>query len=205
MSSEAEAQADINELREELNQLLDYKIQNEEIRSLYKTYLQLPGSSEKELNQFEKQYGVRLPDDFRAFYRHKDGSGYGLHMLYPGDADQASCPPFYLMSLDEIRETKHYFCDVDEKLEEHYGEEELRQLDPEIKPYLFHKPWIPFATMAGGSLYLMLDFDPTDTGTYGQIIMYVHDPDFVYYVAPSFTELLRMSNRNLKQMDEIVY
>jgi cell wall assembly regulator SMI1 len=51
----------------------------------------------------------------------------------------------------------------------------------------------------------MLDFDPAEAGTYGQIIMYVHDPDFVYYVTSSFTELLRMSNRNLNLMDEIEY
>ncbi len=195
----------INDLRIELNQLLDRKIQDEEIRSLYDTYLQLEGASEAELDQFEKQYEVRLPDDFRAFYRHTDGSGYGLHVLYPGDAEQGSCNPFYLMSLHEIRETKQYFCDVDEKLEEHYGEEEICQLDPEIKPYLFHKSWIPFASMAGGSLYLMLDFDPTEAGTYGQIIMYVHDPDFVYYVTSSFTELLRMSNLNLNLIQEIEY
>ncbi|WP_339831003.1 SMI1/KNR4 family protein [Paenibacillus sp. FSL R7-0272] len=195
----------INDLRIELNHLLDLKIQDEEIRSLYDTYLQLSGVSEAELDQFEKLYEVRLPSDFRAFYRHTDGSGYGLHMLYPGDVEQRPCQPFYLMSLDEIVETKQYFCDVDEKLEEHYGDEEIRQLDPEIKPYLFHKSWIPFATMAGGSLYLMFDFDPAEAGTYGQIIMYVHDPDFVYYVTSSFTELLRMSNRNLSLMDEIEY
>lgn len=74
----------INDLRIELNHLLDLKIQDEEIRSLYDTYLQLSGVSEAELDQFEKLYEVRLPSDFRAFYRHTDGSGYGLHMLYPG-------------------------------------------------------------------------------------------------------------------------
>lgn len=201
----SEVDAVINELREQLNLLLDRKIQDGEIRALYETYLHLAGASEAELNQLEKLYGVRLPEDFRAFYRNTDGSGYGLHVLYPGDAEQGSCQPFYLMSLEEIRETKQYFCEVDEKLEEYYGEDEMGQLDPEIKPYLFHTSWIPFATMAGGALYLMLDFDPAEAGTYGQIIMYVHDPDFVYYVTSSFTDLLRVSIRNLDLMDEIEY
>ncbi|MNI95617.1 SMI1 / KNR4 family protein [compost metagenome] len=59
--------------------------------------------------------------------------------------------------------------------------------------------------MAGGSLYIMLDFDPTEKGKYGQIIMYVHDPDFVYYLNESFEELLEASNRNLSLKDEIDY
>ncbi len=195
----------MDRLRDEMNQLLHDKIQDEEIRLLYDQYLQLEGVAEEELESFEQQYNVRLPEDFRAFYRHTNGSGYGLHVLYPGDAEQGRCLPFYLMSLEEMQETKRFFCDVDERLEEHYKAEEIRELDPEIKPYLFNTSWIPFAAMAGGSIYLLFDFDPTEEGTYGQIIMHVHDPDFVYYAAASFTELLQMSNRNLSLLDAIEY
>lgn len=200
-----EPNVSLNVLMDELNHLLDERIQDQEIRQLFEEYQHREGASEGSLDLFEKEYGVRLPGDFRTFYQRKDGSGYGLHMLYPGDAEGGRCTPFYLMSLEEIRETKQYFCEVDEKLEEYYSEDEISQLDPEIKPYLFHKQWIPFATIAGGSLYLMFDFDPTEEGTYGQIIMYVHDPDFVYFLTPTFTDLLVMSNRNLKMMDEITY
>ncbi|WP_440109599.1 SMI1/KNR4 family protein [Paenibacillus sp. QZ-Y1] len=199
------AESTLNVLADELNRLLDEKIQDDEIRQLYEEYQHREGATEESLDIFEKDYSIRLPADFRAFYQHKDGSGYALHVLYPGDEEIDECTPFYLMSLDEIRETKQYFCEVDEKLEAYYSPEEISELDPEIKPYLFHKQWMPFATMAGGSLYLMLDFDPTDEGTYGQIIMYVHDPDFVYYLTDTFTNLLTVSNRNLKLMDEITY
>ncbi|MDQ0655558.1 SMI1/KNR4 family protein [Paenibacillus sp. W2I17] len=200
-----EPNVSLNVLMDELNHLLDERIQDPEIRQLFEEYQHREGASEESLDLFEKEYGVRLPGDFRTFYQRKDGSGYGLHVLYPGGAEGGRRTPFYLMSLEEIRETKQYFCEVDEKLEEYYSAEEINQLDPEIKPFLFHKPWIPFATIAGGSLYLMLDFDPTEEGTYGQIIMYVHDPDFVYYLTATFTDLLSMSNRNLKMMDEITY
>lgn len=200
-----ERNVSLNVLMDELNHLLDERIQDQEIRQLFEEYQQREGASEESLDLFEKEYGVRLPGDFRTFYQGKDGSGYGLHVLYPGDAEAGRFTPFYLMSLEEIRETKQYFSEVDEKLEEYYSAEEISQLDPEIKPYLFHKSWIPFATIAGGSLYLMLDFDPTAEGKYGQIIMYVHDPDFVYYLTPTFTDMLSMSNRNLKMMDEITY
>ncbi|MDN4601923.1 SMI1/KNR4 family protein [Paenibacillus sp. F6_3S_P_1C] len=200
-----EANAKWNEMFDALNGLLNEKIQDDEIRQLYEEYQHRAGASEQSLTALETEYGVRLPEDFRAFYQRKDGSGYAFHILYPGDAEAEECNPFYLMSLKEIRETKQYFCEADEKLDEYYSPDEISKLDPEIKPYLFHKEWIPFATMAGGSLYLMLDFDPTEKGTYGQVIMYVHDPDFVYYVSETFTDLLEVSNRNLKIMDEIEY
>ncbi|MGG4131503.1 SMI1/KNR4 family protein [Paenibacillus illinoisensis] len=195
----------MHELMNHLNELLDVKVKDEEIRQLYNEYQEKKGASEDRLAAFETEMHVRLPEDFREFYKCKDGSGYAFHILYPGDAEREECTPFYMMSLDEIRETKQYFCERDEKLSEYYTAEEISKLDPEIKPYLFHKPWMPFATMAGGSLYLMLDFDPSDQGSYGQIIMYVHDPDFVYFITDTFTNLLKDSNRNLEIMDELEY
>lgn len=195
----------IHELMNHLNELLDVKVKDEEIRKLYHEYQEKKGATEDRLAAFETEMDVRLPEDFREFYKCKDGSGYAFHILYPGDAEREECTPFYMLSLDEIRETKQYFCERDEKLSEYYTAEEISKLDPEIKPYLFHKPWMPFATMAGGSLYLMLDFDPSDQGSYGQIIMYVHDPDFVYFITDTFTNLLKDSNRNLAIMDEIEY
>lgn len=195
----------MHELMNHLNELLDVKVNDEEIRQLYNEYKEKKGASEDRLAAFETEMDVRLPEDFREFYKCKDGSGYAFHILYPGDAEREECTPFYMMSLDEIRETKQYFCERDEKLSEYYSAEEISKLDSEIKPYLFHKPWIPFATMAGGSLYLMLDFDPSDQGSYGQIIIYVHDPDFVYFITDTFTNLLKDSNRNLEILDEIVY
>lgn len=194
----------LDPLMAELDVLLKEKAVDADIQELHASYQQRPGADEQQLAVFEAKFGL-LPEDFRAFYRRKDGSGYAFHVLYPGDGESDEGMPFYLMSLDEIEETKSYFCERDELLAEHYSEEEMRKVDPEIKPFLFHEKWLPFATMAGGSVYLMLDLDPSEQGTYGQIISYVHDPDFVYYVADSFMELLRDSNRNLGLMDAIEY
>ncbi|WP_145040141.1 SMI1/KNR4 family protein [Paenibacillus sp. Y412MC10] len=195
----------IDGLMTELEQLLEEKVA-EDLRDLLGEYKQLEGAPSDRLKQFEEEFGIALPEDFRSFYSKKDGSGYAFHVLYPGNEGDGEYTPFYLMSLDEMREVKSYFCERDERLDAYYGPEEVQRLDPEIKPYLFHKAWYPFATMAGGSLYLMLDFDPAEPGTSGQIIMYVHDPDFVYYIAPSFTELLQASNRNLRtDIEEVDY
>jgi len=192
-------------LMAELDDLLQEKVVEDEIQELHVEYKVRVGANEERLAAFERKFELLLPEDFRCFYRRKDGSGYAFHIIYPGNAEMEDCVPFYLMSLDEMEETKGYFCERDELLAQYYSEEEIRELAPEIKPYLFYRKWFPFATMAGGSLYLMLDLDPSDQGTYGQIISYVHDPDFVYYVAGSFTDLLRESNRNLSLMDEIEY
>ncbi|MBU5347736.1 SMI1/KNR4 family protein [Paenibacillus lautus] len=189
----------------ELEQQLEEKVA-EDLRDLLDEYKQLKGAAPDQFQLFEAGFGIELPQDFRSFYSKKNGSGYGFHVLYPGNEGGGEYTPFYLMSLDEMREVKAYFCERDEPLDAYYSSEEIQQLDPEIKPYLFHKAWYPFATMAGGSLYLMLDFDPAEPGTSGQIIMYVHDPDFVYYIAPSFTELLQASNRNLRtDIEEVDY
>lgn len=71
-------------------------------------------------------------------------------------------------------------------------EKQIQQLDERIKPYLYCERWFPFAEYAG-SLYLMLDYNPGPKGTVGQIICYVHDPDFIYYIAPDITEALKLT------------
>jgi len=195
----------VHTLMDELEVLLEEKVQEAEIRELLDQYRDLGGASAEGLNAFEQEFGVRLPADFRAFYERKNGSGYALHVLYPGDEEAGEWTPFYLMSLEEMRDGMRMISGENQRLDEFYSAEEIGKLDPEIRPYLFHQSRVPFATIAGGSLYLMLDFDPTEQGTYGQVIVYVHDPDFVYYVAPTFTQMLEQSNRNLSTMEEIDY
>lgn len=39
----------------------------------------------------------------------------------------------------------------------------------------------------------MLDYNTAPDGTVGQIICYVHDPDFIEYIAPNITEALKLT------------
>ncbi|WP_440113939.1 SMI1/KNR4 family protein [Paenibacillus sp. QZ-Y1] len=192
----------IHALMDELDVLLEEKVQNEENQELLNAYHAFEGVTDEQLDAFEREHDVRLPTDFRAFYKRKNGSGYGFHVLYPSLEEGRESEPFYLLSLEKIQ--KEQSMVVESKLDS-FTAEEMKQLDPRIKPYLFQKKWITFGMLGGGSLYLMFDFDPTEQGTYGQIIMYVHDPDFIYYVAGTFTELLEQSNRNLGDMEAIEY
>ena len=152
------------------------------------TYRQIKGATDEELIEFEKEFGV-LPNSFKELYRYKNGSGYPFNILFPCYDDEI-CTPQFLLSLDEIRKVKTYFCNKDMHLKDYVDESELENLDKRIRPYLQHTNWLPFAEMPNGAIHLMLDFNPTEVGTVGQIIIFIHDPDFVYYVSDSLENLL---------------
>jgi cell wall assembly regulator SMI1 len=186
-----------------LERLLSEKVSEDRLEK-YNAYKSISGATEETLIRLEERYNIKLPNDFKEFYKYKNGSGYHFHMLYP-NCEGEHIEPFYLFSVDEIIEEKDSYYNYDELMSDYYDDDEISELDERIKPYLRNKNWIPFATLAGGSLYLLLDYDPTDKGSKGQIISYIHDPDFVYYVADNFTELLEMSNQNLSEWDKIDY
>jgi len=192
----------MNNKIKELERLLETKVSEERFEE-YSNYKSIMGASENDFDKIEQCFDIELPSDFKKFYQYKNGSGYHFHILYPS-YDNNCISPFYLLSIDEIIENKTRFS-RDELMSEHYSGEEISELDRRIKPYFENKRWIPFAKLAGGSLKLMLDYDPTEHGEMGQIIAYIHDPDFVYYIAKDFRELLNMSNRNLAEWDYIDY
>ena len=126
-------------------------------------YFAIQGVTEDELKAFENRFQIKLPEDFKTVYRYKNGSGY-------------------------FQNENHKMTEFPEVIDE----KQLQQLDERIKPYLFCERWFPFAQYAG-SLYLMLDYNPSEKGKTGQIICYVHDPDFIYYIAPDITETLKLT------------
>ena len=112
---------------------------------------------------------------------------------------------FCLLSLEKMTRIKSYFqnknCEITKVYDEIEDKEKLQQLDERIKPYLFCERWFPFAQYCD-SVYLMLDYNPSDKGQAGQIICFVHDPDFVYYIASNITEVLQMTE---EVIDGLVY
>ena len=100
---------------------------------------------------------------------------------------------FNLMSMKQIERTKQYFQNRDALLTEfpdYFTEEDIEKMrDSRIKPYLFHRQWIPFAEYCD-SCFLMLDFDPDKEGKEGQILCYIHDPDEVIYAAVGLSEFV---------------
>lgn len=179
---------------------------NEEVLDGLKAYKKIRGASPEDLEEFERQVGVTLPDDFKELYLCKNGSGYPFSLIYASNTDLAM--PFNLLSLDEIRETRQHFCNEDKLMRDmpdYFKEADIEELDPRIQPYISNTHWIPFATLVGGSVYLMLDFAPSPQGAEGQVIIYVHDPDFIYFLAANTRQLLEDTLNNLQEgeIDEL--
>lgn len=169
---------------EELN---DEEAEQEDIDE----YFAIQGATEEQLNAFEQQFQIKLPEDFKSVYRYKNGSG-AISLVWPQEGFYRG---YRLLSLQEMSKTKSYFQNQNRKMIEFpdtIDEKQIQQLDERIKPYLFCKRWFPFAEYAG-SLYLMLDYNPSPKGTVAQIICYVHDPDFIYYIASNITEALKLT------------
>lgn len=172
---------------ENAEELTDEEAEQEDIDG----YFAIQGASEEQLNAFEQQFQIKLPEDFRRVYRYKNGSGY-VSLLWPQEGFYRG---YRLLSLQEMSKIKSYFQNEDRRMiafPDVIDEKQIQQLDERIKPYLFCERWFPFAEYAG-SLYLMLDYDPSPKGTVAQIICYVHDPDFIYYIASSITEALKLT------------
>ena len=156
----------------------------------WEEYQEIPGASQKEIEAFEKKFSIKLPKDFKALYSYKNGSKY--FSILPSTIHDVEMP-FSLMSLEQMEKTKQYFQNRDALLTEFpdfFTEEEIEKMrDGRIKPYLFHKQWIPFAEYCD-SCFLMLDFDPDQEGKEGQILCYIHDPDEVIYAASGLSEFV---------------
>ncbi len=168
-------------------ELNDEEIEQEDIDECFA----IQGVTEDELKAFENRFQIKLPEDFKTVYRYKNGSGY-MDLIWPQEGFYRG---YRLLSLQEMNKIKSYFQNENHKMTEFpevIDEKQLQQLDERIKPYLFCERWFPFAQYAG-SLYLMLDYNPSEKGKTGQIICYVHDPDFIYYIAPDITETLKLT------------
>ena len=156
----------------------------------FSAYEEIKGASDKELQTFEEDYGVSLPEDWKKLYRYKNGSGFfSILPCVLGKGEYA----FSLLSLEQIRRVKGYFQNRDALLTDfpdYFSKEDInRMADGKLRPYLFHTKWFPFAEYCD-SCYLMLDFAPGKAGKAGQILCYVHDPDSVTYAAENITDVV---------------
>lgn len=184
---------------ENVDYLCDEEIDEADIEAYYA----IKGATDEELSSFEKEFQIELPEDFKALYRYKNGSGH-IRLIWPR---KGLYEGFCLLPLQKMRKIKSHFQNKTSELTEFYDEkdkddkEQLSKLDERIKPHLSCVHWFPFAEYCG-SIYLMLDYDPSEKGKMGQIICYVHDPDFVSYIAPDLTAALRMTE---EVIDGLIY
>lgn len=142
------------------------------------------GASKEAIAAVEAEVGLSFDGDLKAFYTLSNGS--------QGDR-------WFAMISDELT-TPLAFLSLEEALQRWslhdsaiYENDQNR--DARIIPgYLAHRLWFPFAEVNGGAISVQYDADPSPAGKYGQIIVYQHDPDAIYYVAESFIDFFKRSN-----------
>ncbi|MBC7899050.1 MAG: SMI1/KNR4 family protein [Saprospiraceae bacterium] len=155
------------------------------------------GATDRELDLFEQQFGqgLKLDANLRDWYKFSNGWTYDICAAVISDG----LMPLHFISTDDILDNKVVGS---QSIPEDHLKDFDHALDPRIKPYIYNDKWLPLAEFNGGSTQLLLDLDPAEKGSAGQIIVFQHDPDFVYYVADNFLDFLKISNKLLKDNKE---
>lgn len=140
-------------------------------------------AEESKIEQLESLVGAVLPNDFKSMYRTKNGfDNTKFANLFYG---------FPFLELDVIIKAQ-------EKLKTSNNMEPLRYADPEIqKDYTFGAKRIPIGDDSGTSL-LCVDLDPSDTGSYGQIIMVDYEMGVALKLNSSVEELVQQFEADLE-------
>ena len=142
------------------------------------------GSAEQaKIEKLESLVGVVLPNDFKSMYRSKNGfDNTKFANLFYG---------YPFLELDVIIKTQ-------EKWKARNNLEPLRYADPDIKrDYTFGVKRIPIGDDSGASL-LCVDLDPSDTGSYGQIIMVDYEMRVALKLNSSVKEMVQQFESDLE-------
>jgi cell wall assembly regulator SMI1 len=148
-----------------------------------------PGASTEAIASAEATLGVALPEDFRQFLLHHNGSGPYFFTPYQlGGA----CQNF--MPLDDILRIWKGMMEVRVEFDRdgEFGE----QKGP-IKRRYWNARWIPFAENGGGD-NIVIDLDPRPEGTSGQIVDWWHEGGVSTFLAPSLRAFLNDLHDRLK-------
>ncbi len=155
-------------------------------------------TSDEQLKRVENETGIKLGSDLRDFYKYSNGSNEEIWFAVFSD----ELTPCAFPDIEDARESWSELLPYDQSVYEEWSDFSSAR-DERIKPgYLHHRLWFPIAEFNGYSTGVYFDADPADKGQYGQIIVYQHDPDAIYYVASSFLEFFRTSNDLLEKHAE---
>lgn len=143
-----------------------------------------------------KELFPEVPESLLDLLQYADGTyhrAYGnttIRLYFLGSTLEEY--PYYLLSSEEIIENKSL-------AQEWYADYINREFDPEDIPIddriiddARKMRWLHFSDCMnnGGSSQLFIDFSPSDSGTSGQVVMFVHDSDRIEVIANSFDEYL---------------
>jgi len=120
-----------------------------------------PGATAQQIDHLEQVLGVKLPEDFKEFYKLKNGASDGAGLIREGE----------FLSLSRIEDEWQVWKDLLGS-----GDFEGSESQPVrgIKSNWWNAKWIPF-TYDGSGNHLCIDLDPDSDGHSGQIITMWHD------------------------------
>lgn len=129
-----------------------------------------------------------LNDVDGTYWREYEGEEIAFYML-GSDMEEY---PYYLLSSAQMIENHDialtYYSDY---IEREYEEVEI---DEKITDTAKDLKWLHFSDCAnnGGTSQLFIDFSPSEKGTKGQVVRFLHDPDEFSVIADSFEDYLQM-------------
>jgi len=141
-------------------------------------------ATESDLAVAELEVGFQIGDGLRDLWRVCNGAPYGTTFF--GIVSDEPTPCRFLTLTEAVNEWRERRNFTDEY-------EQGFPRDERIAHGWNNLRWLPFAEFNGFSTCVMYDRASGLGGTDGQIIVYQHDPDAIYWVAESFLTLLEDS------------
>lgn len=149
-------------------------------------------ASDDEIASIAATTGMEVDEGLRSLWKMSNGSD-GTMWFAVGEDDFT---PYYFLSVEDVLKSLQRSSPYEWKEDE----EEWGERDSRILKHVFcHKAWVPFGELNGGSRVLYCDGAPAPDGTPGQIIYFMHDPDFMYWTSASFLGFLKTSNDTLEE------
>lgn len=153
------------------------------------------GAAEENIRKLRELY-PEIPEALIDLLKYVDGtywreySGEKIAFYFLGSDMEEY--PYYLLSSGEI--IKNHNLAV--RYYKNYIKREYEEvnIDEKITATAKGLKWLHFSDCMnnGGTSQLFIDFSPSEKGTKGQIVRFVHDPDEFSVIAGSFEEYLNM-------------
>ncbi|MEK3805789.1 SMI1/KNR4 family protein [Bacillus sp. FSL H8-0547] len=154
------------------------------------------GAAKKDIAAIRSEY-PNCPESLISLLESIDGTywrNYGdkkIAVCILGSDVEEGKYPYYLLSAQQMLESSREEEDISYLLE---YEEDEGAVDAKIHSEgLLPGKYIHFSDCMnnGGTSRLYIDFNPSDKGTCGQIVRFLHDPDQYAVIAGSFDEYLQ--------------
>jgi cell wall assembly regulator SMI1 len=163
------------------------------------TLKKAPPASEALLASLAAITGIDVDDSLKVLWQISNGS---RRYYWFADGDDDTFTPHEFLSIKEVLASWQTFAPYDEAIyAQWYDDESWGERDPRIqRHFLRHSKWLGFAQFNGGSELLQVDADPASQGHRGQIILYSHDPDGIFWRASDFLAFFKQSNDLLQEL-----